>query len=397
MKSSKTIRLISSVLAFVMIAAVLSFIPSSNSSVKAATTYNNATIKSYENQITSLQNKRNAVQKQLDNLSGEQAVSDAKAALIDQTIELTEDKIEQSNLLLSELKAEIEQHRFDIAELEADISRQFQRFRSRVRIAYEEGNISYLEMILGAQDLTDFLSRFEYINCMVEYDNRIMKSYIADKEELEVQKADLESKEELQEQYALELEEEKNQLEDMRKEVDDLRAEIRTKYAAAWSDYSKLKAEEEKKSAELEEYIKRLAAMNNPYVGGEFIWPLDHRFNYISSGFGYRWLWGSRDYHGGIDIPCTLNTTIIASNSGTVLIAEYHSSYGNYVLIDHGGGKTTLYAHNTSLLVKKGDYVVQGQAIAKAGTTGASTGVHCHFEYRLDGVRYDPLTVVAQP
>ena len=397
MKSSKTVRLVSSVLAFVMIAAVLAFIPSSNSSVKAATSYNNATIKSYENQITSLQNKRNAIQKQLDSLSGEQAVSDAKAALLDQTIELTEEKIEQSNLLLSELKAEIEQHRFDIAELEADISRQFQRFRSRVRIAYEEGNISYLEMILGAQDLTDFLSRFEYINCMVEYDNRIMKSYIADKEALEVQKADLESKEELQEQYALELEEEKKQLEDSRKEVDDLRAEIRAKYAAAWSDYSKLKAEEEKKSAELEEYIKRLAAMNNPYVGGEFIWPLDHRFNYISSGFGYRWLWGSRDYHGGIDIPCTLNTTIIASNSGTVLIAEYHSSYGNYVLIDHGGGKSTLYAHNTSLLVKKGDYVVQGQAIAKAGTTGASTGVHCHFEYRLDGVRYEPLTLVAQP
>ncbi len=168
MKRSKKIRFISSVLAFVMVAAILAFIPSSNSSVKAATTYSNATIKSYENQITNLQNKRSAIQRQLDSLSGEQAVSDAKAALLDQTIELTEEKIEQSNLLLSELKAEIEQHRFDIAELEADISRQFQRFRSRVRIAYEEGNISYLEMILGAQDLTDFLSRFEYINSMVE-------------------------------------------------------------------------------------------------------------------------------------------------------------------------------------------------------------------------------------
>jgi murein DD-endopeptidase MepM/ murein hydrolase activator NlpD len=165
-----------------------------------------------------------------------------------------------------------------------------------------------------------------------------------------------------------------------------------------WQEYKKAQEKEEELNKELEEYIRKLQEANNKlYVGGEFIWPLDHKYSRISSPFGWRYLWGNLDNHQAIDIPCALNAPVYASNGGTIIKATHHSSYGNYVIIDHGGGRSTLYAHNNSLKVKEGDEVYQGQVIALAGTTGASTGVHVHFEYRVNGVRQNPLNVVSQP
>ena len=111
----------------------------------------------------------------------------------------------------------------------------------------------------------------------------------------------------------------------------------------------------------------------------------------MSSYFGWRKLNGRDDFHNAIDIPCDYGTDVWAANAGKVIKAEWHSSYGYYVVVDHGGGQTTLYAHNSRLVVKAGDTVQQGQVIAKAGATGSAWGVHCHFEVRINGKATNPL------
>ena len=120
---------------------------------------------------------------------------------------------------------------------------------------------------------------------------------------------------------------------------------------------------------------------------GYFIWPVRGT---ITSSFGYRYIFGSTSYHSGIDIACPHGTTIKAADGGKVTFAGYQGDYGYLVVITHDNGKQTYYAHNSSLLVKAGERVYQGQAIAKAGSTGLATGPHCHFEIRVNGTRVNP-------
>ena len=125
------------------------------------------------------------------------------------------------------------------------------------------------------------------------------------------------------------------------------------------------------------------------YPNGYFIWPVQGRIN---SSFGWRSIFGSYSYHGGIDIKASYGQSIKAADGGTVIFAGYKGSYGNLVIIDHGNGKVTYYGHNSNLCVSAGDKVYQGQTIAKAGSTGRSTGVHCHFEVRINGTQVNPLS-----
>ncbi|MBQ3125703.1 MAG: peptidoglycan DD-metalloendopeptidase family protein, partial [Clostridia bacterium] len=194
------------------------------------------------------------------------------------------------------------------------------------------------------------------------------------------------------------LEETKAELDKQQSDNQSYLASLSTTIAADSAAQQKLTAEENKVNEEMEAYIRELQAKANAaYVGGEFRWPVDVSWKRISSYFGWRVLWGVNDYHRGIDIPANAWSNIYASNGGTVIKAEYHWSYGNYVIIDHGGGKSTLYAHANQLNVKVGQKVNQGDIIAKVGTTGNSSGNHLHFEVRLNGECKNPLDYVTQP
>ena len=122
---------------------------------------------------------------------------------------------------------------------------------------------------------------------------------------------------------------------------------------------------------------------------GSFRWPISGR---ITSSFGYRYIFGSTSYHSGIDIKASYGASIVAADGGTVTFAGYKGSYGNLVIISHGNGIQTYYAHNSSFAVKAGDKVYKGQTIAYAGSTGRSTGPHCHFEIRINGTEVNPLS-----
>ena len=122
---------------------------------------------------------------------------------------------------------------------------------------------------------------------------------------------------------------------------------------------------------------------------GTFKWPVSGT---ISSYFGYRNIFGSTSYHGGLDIATSYGNAIKASDGGTVTFSGWQGTYGYLVIIDHGNGVKTYYGHNSKLLVSAGDKVYQGQTIARAGSTGRSTGTHCHFEIRINGTRVNPLS-----
>jgi len=163
--------------------------------------------------------------------------------------------------------------------------------------------------------------------------------------------------------------------------------------AAAQAAYEDAKAARDAAQEELRNEFAASGGLDG-FVGGSWMWPVPG-YRSISSGYGYRNIFGYREFHTGIDIPAAERTPIKATNSGVVTVASYQSTgYGNRVIVDHGGGYKSLYAHCYSLAVKVGDYVVQGDTIAYVGSTGLSTGNHLHFEIRVNDQYVDPTPYV---
>ncbi|MBQ7670844.1 MAG: peptidoglycan DD-metalloendopeptidase family protein [Clostridia bacterium] len=247
---------------------------------------------------------------------------------------------------------------------------------------------------------------------MLEYDRNLKIKYQNEKIELESDKKRLEEDLKYQEDLLKKLEEDKAEYEKLSKEQAEYIAALEKDISDANAAYEQAKAKENALDAELQQYLAELAEQQRqqaiaaqqgngggPYVGGNFIWPL-YGYSYISSGFGWRTLNGYSDYHRGIDIPAPYGTPIHASKGGKVITATGHSSYGNYVVIDHGinsdgNGETTLYAHMSSIGCSVGQVVNQGDVIGYVGSTGYSTGNHTHFEVRINGTANNPLNFVS--
>ena len=238
----------------------------------------------------------------------------------------------------------------------------------------------------------------QYVNDIMKYDNKLL--------------GELKESEKLIEQKTNEIANDKAQVETLVAEQKEKTAEYNAKLAEKQNTYNQYKldatkyeqelASWEKASEEVESLIAKASGGsssssssssggNVTYTGGEFSWPVPGR-SYISSGYGYRSrpIGSGREFHTGYDIPAPYGSNIVAAQSGKVIYASYMNGYGYTVMIDHGGGLVTLYGHNSSLVVSKGASVSKGQVIAKAGSTGNSTGNHCHFEVRKNGKHTSP-------
>lgn len=398
MRKTRSVRL-AVMAACTLVFVFLLLIPQMIRPVDAAAAYSDATVKKYEEQLKVLNNQKKDVYAQLVKSQNSKSSALDTKYLLDQQINLTLAEIETYDSLIAETDKKIGEKTLEIIDKKADIDTQKKNFLSRLRITYEEGNVGYLELLFGAENLYDLLTRVERVGSMLDYDIRMMEQYQGDCDALKQIEDELEQTQLLQQEALVRQEERRQELELQQTNNE---AYLKKLEASIYQDqkaYSSLAAKEAEVNAEMEKYIKeQQAKLNAQYVGGEFIWPLDvNKWKRISSHFGWRDLYGTKDYHRGIDIPAYQNENVYASNGGTVITATSHWSYGNYVVIDHGGGKSTLYAHNTSLCVKVGDKVKQGQIIAKVGTTGNSYGNHVHFEVRIDGVCQNPLDYVKQP
>ena len=363
---------------------------SSFPSVNAAEV-NDSNVQSMEDKIAKLQKEQDKLMSQINAVKSEASKTAEYKQYMDSLVTATAQKMELANALVSELETKIADSETKIAEAEASIAATRDKVVERLRYAQENGNVSELELILDAKGMSDFLSRLDKVNSMMEYDRKVMKEFADYKKQLEEYKTTLEASKQTQADTLAQLEKDKSSYEQISAENAAYMNSLKADENAFWAQYEKAHAAEEALSAELTAYIKQMQAQNAVVPSGEgFMRPLPQGVGYISSPFGWRKLNGRNDYHAATDIACAQNTPIYASDSGKVLRAEWHWSYGNYVLIDHGGGMSTLYAHCTSLATSAGASVNKGQVIGYVGQTGNAYGYHLHFEVRVNGERVNP-------
>ncbi len=358
-----------------------------------------------EDKIDSLQSEQTELKKKLEAAKTNEAEQERQKEYLDSLVLSTQNEIDATKLLIEEYTVKIEEKGKEIEELEAKIDQKYDIMVERLRFTYEEGNASYLEMIFEAKSFADFLMTVERVGSMLDFDRSLMQELQDSLNALEEEKYVLEETKKSQEETKESL---VNKEADLKQQIEDTLAyieQLQSDQVALEAEYEKAKAAEDQANKDiaalLAQRAKEQAAANKnnssgyrPVYGGKLIWPVPG-YSRISSPFGPRTLWGRYDYHLGIDIPAPAGTDIIASAAGEVLEAKYHYSYGYYILIDHGDGYATLYAHNSQLLVSAGQIVEQGQHIAEMGTTGSSSGNHLHFEVRVNGQVQDPQNYVS--
>lgn len=333
-------------------------------------------IEKIKNDLSKNKNDTQAVAKAIEEL-------DLEVDRANSEIQEVENQLKQLNEKISITEQELKQ-------AEENIENKNNTLNSRLRVMYKNGTVGYLEVLLSSSDLSDFLSRLDMVKSIVNQDVELLKYMKEQKTIIEQKKKDLEAQHKSVEAAKRNLENKRNDLILATRAKEDLMRSLEKNKELLEKQYDELN----ELAKSLEEKILR-EQTSEDYIGGDLIWP-SPGITRITSPFGYRIhpIFKTRKLHTGVDIGVPYGTTIIAANSGRVMYAGWLGGYGKAVLIDHGGGIATLYAHNSQVLVKKGDIVRKGQAISKSGSTGNSTGPHLHFEVRKDGKYIDPLSMV---
>ncbi|WP_432642740.1 murein hydrolase activator EnvC family protein [Acidaminococcus sp.] len=288
------------------------------------------------------------------------------------------------------LEIRIRQNEAALKTKEADYNKTRKVYEKRLRDIYENGQVNYLDVLLGSTDFRDFASRMYLLQRVIRRDFNLIDKLQTQKEALEHQKAILDdNKRELDAIHAEAAAEQKI--------IAQKTVERQALYEQALAEKAKLDAEYEelqRNSQEITAMIQRMEEEGRlaaqAHGTGQFMWPVNGE---ITSPFGWRVhpIWGTQIFHAGLDIGADYGDPVHAADSGTVVYAGWMGGYGNAVMIDHGGGLVTLYGHNSSITVSEGQQVGKGETIALAGSTGNSTGPHCHFEVRIHGEVTSPL------
>ena len=387
-------RVVVGVLAAVL--ALLMLLPMVSMIISSAGAVTQSEIDALKKEQEESQAKQDALKDQLADLEADQAAAQKKRQLLTEQLNAINAEIANIDAQISYYDGEIAQKEEERKEAEAREAEQYDLFCQRVRMMEEQGTVSYWSILFNAESFSDLLDRIADVDAVMAYDNEVMDQLIATREELERVQGELESAR-AEEQAAKEQQEAKKaeqqaKVAEAQALVDQINAdtaEVNRQLDAESAAASEIQAEIARKQKQLEEERKQ----NNIVISSEtgYLWPLPGYYR-LSSLFGYRIhpITGVAHSHTGIDIPASGGTPILAAKSGQVVTSAYHYSYGNYVVIDHGNGNSTLYAHMSSRAVSEGQMVTQGQVIGYVGTTGSSTGNHLHFEVRDNYTRVDP-------
>lgn len=390
MKKTRKLRIVCAALAvFVTVAALLPGISGTD-----ALAVSQSQIDALEEQRDALRAEREEMQAGIDELESQQAdVLQQKAALdaqnevYRQEIELIEEQVSLYTQLVEQKRQEVE------LATQAE-SEQLATYRRHVRAMEENGRYTYLSILFGSRSLGELMSNLDMIGEIMEADQRSYEQYTAAREQSEQIQAEYETMLTELDSRQSELETEKAalevQIDEATQMIVDLEAQLETDRAA----YEEQLAKEAALEADIQEMIaelERQEAANSIVSTGTYIWPLPG----YRPGSAYGWrihpIWGDRRFHAGEDIGAPMGTSILAADSGiATVIPDNGNGYGNYIIINHGGGRTTLYAHMSGFAVSNGATVTQGQTIGYVGSTGNSTGPHLHFEVRVNGATTDP-------
>ncbi len=420
-KQRRFVKIVCFILALIMILSVLTYVISSR--VHAVTQQQIQTLKDQKAEITQ---KKNEVSVHIAELEQQQATLLEQKAALDERNELTRQEIDVINQEIDLYERMVSTKETELEQAVEAEETQLQAYKRHLRAMEENGLISYIEILFQSKSFADLLSRIGDIRDIMSADKRLEEECIAAREQVQKVKAEYEATLAEYETSKVELLEVKRQLEaDIEaayKRIADLDEDIEK----AYEEYTANEQAEEEFQAEIDKLMEelrkqeeeaerkrqealRLQQQQQQQTGtsnvtvpaaqpvvtaavGNFIWPYPQN-NYVSSGYGMRYhpIFQENRMHYGIDIGGTAGQQIVAAAAGTVSVATNNSSYGNYVMINHGNGTATLYAHMQSLAVSAGETVTQGQTIGYCGSTGWSTGPHLHFEVRVNGATTDPL------
>lgn len=384
---NKKLRAVAAFLALVILA--LALMPAG-----PALAVSQSEIDALEEQRDELKAQREEMQAGIDELKNQQAgVLEQKRALDEQNevyrqeLELIEEQVSLYTRLVDEKAAELEKATADEAE-------QLAIYKQHVRAMEENGEYTYLSIIFGSKSLSQLMSNLDMIGEIMDADKRIYDQYTAAREDAEEIKAEYETTLSALADKQAEYEAEKADLEAKIAEANDMIAQLEEEINSNYDLYLEVLAQEEALESDIQNMIaemERQEAANSITSTGTYIWPLPG----YSPGSAYGWrmhpIYHEMRFHAGEDIGAPSGTPILAADSGmATVIADNGNGYGNYIMINHGGGRVTLYAHMSAFAISNGATVSQGQVIGYVGSTGNSTGPHLHFEVRVNGATTDP-------
>lgn len=339
-----------------------------------------------ENQINASNEQIQFIESDLSATVAE--ISEINQKIIDKKLEIETLEVQEKDLLSYIEKAEKELERSNTR-----YEKQKNLLEKRLVAMYEMGETSYLDLMLNSKNITDFLSNYYLITEITAADTELVQTANAEKkynsklkDALDTKKAILTASKETREKNSI-------ALENMAVIKNSKLAQLTEEEA----ELQRMVEEYQNQIAEIETEIRilALASVGEEYVGGTMAWPVPG-YTRITSPFGMRThpITGVYKLHSGVDIGAPLGVNFIAANDGLVTYAGWNAAYGNMVIVDHGGGITTLYAHGSEILVAVGDTILQGTPVLKVGSTGYSTGPHAHFEVRIAGEYVQPLDYI---
>lgn len=350
----------------------------------------NDELKKRERELEELNQKLEALDAEIDENRNLQSQTNQKINSVQNSIKTLEGEIEQLNIKIDNTEIAIDEKTKELAEAEEKIGEKNELLNDRLRVMYKTGTIGYVEVLFGAEDFTDLLSRIDMIQMIVVHDQNLITFLKEQRDIVATKKLELET---IQEELLALIDTKLKKQDELTVALNNLIA-YKEDLKKDESSMIELEKAAQNDADQLTDIIKnmKLAAT---YVGGEMMWPVPGKYS-ISSYFGNRVHPISKEYtmHTGIDIESPRKTPFVAAQTGTVVFANWFAGYGKAIIIDHGGGYTTLYGHLDVISVTVGQVVKKGEVIGQTGNTGYSTGPHLHFEVRMNGEYVDPLTYV---
>lgn len=387
--AQKMASIIAIVLALLMALSILvSIIPVSHAETPQQT------IDRLKAQLAALDKKKDKLDAELSEISTDIKTINKQIAALDDQIVLYEEEIELNTYLLATMEELVAEKQVELEASTAKAQEQYDKLKNRLRVMVERGSNSYLSVLLSADSFSDFLAKYSIVADISTYDKKIYNELKETRELMAQQQAELTAVRDEQKNYNAAVSILKTQLEAQKDYRTNALAALKKDQSSTKAAYAQIAKEEDEISAAIKKAVAELAKTTQ-YQEGAFQWPLpltkDNLTVTCKYGMRTHPITGVYKLHTGIDLRAYTGTKVFAAKAGTVITSAKSTAYGNYVVINHGGGEATLYAHLNKRMVSVGEKVKAGQQIGQSGNTGYSTAPHLHFEIIVNGDYTDPL------